>query len=212
MKPKFCITIGRELGSGGREVGKKLSEKLNIPFYDKKLITLASKESGISPEFFEKADEKPSSKFFSSLFGLNFSSMFMPNTSASSVLDGNELFKIQSDVVREVAEQGSAVFVGRCADFILRDNPNLISIFITAPLEERCERVRTSGLINGIENFSNEQLVELLEKEDARRSEYYNYYTYKTWGAASSYNLCLDSKLLGVDGCVEIILGILGAE
>ncbi|MEG0890649.1 MAG: cytidylate kinase-like family protein [Bacteroidales bacterium] len=204
MNPKFYINIGRELGSGGLEIGEKLSRMFNISFYDKELINVASKESGISKEFFEKADEIHSQSFSSGFFGLNFSSIFA-DVSAYSVLDNSELFKIQSNVIKRVASNESAVFVGRCADYILREEQNCLNVFITASVQDRILRLRNNKKLKGIEKLSESQIKEHLEKIDKQRSNYYNYFTYKTWGAAKSYDMCLDSSYLGIDKCVEII-------
>lgn len=204
MSPKFYINIGRELGSGGFEIGEKLAKQFAIPFYDKELISLASKESGICKEFFEKADEIHSRKFSSGFFGLNFSSIFS-DIATSSPIDNCELFRIQGDVIRQVAAEGSAVFVGRCADYILRDEPNCLNVFITASIPERIARLRNNKKLKGIENLSDAEIETVLEKWDKKRSGYYNYFSYKQWGVASSYHICLDSSYLGIDKCVELI-------
>lgn len=207
MKPKFFITIGRELGSGGFEIGKRLAERFGIPFYDKELINLASKESGICKEFFEKADEIRTQKFSSGFFGLNFSSIFS-DVASTSPIDNAELFRIQSDVIRRIAAEGSAVFVGRCADYILRDEKNCLNVFITSSIPSRIERLRNSQKIKGIDKLTDEQIIDELEKWDKKRSGYYNYFSYKKWGYASSYDICLDSSRLGIEKCVDIIAGL----
>ncbi|MEG0517460.1 MAG: cytidylate kinase-like family protein [Bacteroidales bacterium] len=204
MKSDFYINIGRELGSGGFEIGEKLSQMFNIPFYDKELINVASKESGICKEFFEKADEIHEPTFSSGILGFNFSSIFA-DISSYSVLDNSQLFRIQSDVIRRVASTSSAVFVGRCADYILREEKTCLNIFITAPIPDRIQRLKENRKLKGIEKLTNQQIEEQLEKTDKKRSNYYNYFTYKTWGAARSYDLCLDSSYFGIDRCVEII-------
>lgn len=208
MKPKFYINIGREFGSGGFEIGTQLARMFDIPFYDKELIHVASKESGISREFFEKADEIHNQTFSSGFFGLNFSSIFS-DVSSYSVLDNAELFRIQSDVIRRVASEGGAVFVGRCADYILREEKNCLNVFITAPIPDRIARLRNNKKLKGIEKLSDTQIEEHLEKIDKKRSNYYNYFTYKTWGAAKSYNLCLDSSCLGIEQCIAIIAEVI---
>lgn len=207
MKPKFFITIGRELGSGGFEIGKRLAERFGIPFYDKELINLASQESGICKEFFEKADEIRTQKFSSGFFGLNFSSIFS-DVASTSPIDNAELFRIQSDVIRRIAAEGSAVFVGRCADYILRDEKNCLNVFITSSIPDRIKRLRNSKKIKGIDKLTDEQIADELEKWDKKRSGYYNYFSYKKWGYASSYDICLDSSRLGIEKCVEIIAGL----
>lgn len=204
MSSKFYITIGRQLGAGGLEVANKLSEIFNIPVYDKELINIASKESGLCREVFEKADETPR-KSLKGLFGSIFSGSAYNNIGSGNVLDDSELFRIQSEVIREVASKGSAIFVGRCADYILRDEPNCISVFITANDKDRVARLRLSKKMNGYKEMNDSQLTEYMHKEDRKRGEYYDFYTYKDWGHSSSYHMCLDSSFLGSDKCVEII-------
>ena len=204
MNSNYYITIGRQLGAGGLEVANKLSKIFNIPVYDKELINIASKESGLCCEVFENADETPR-RVSKGLFGLIFSSVAYNNLGSQSVLDESELFRIQSEVIKDVASKGSAIFVGRCADYILRNEPNCISVFITANDEDRVARLRMSIKKNGFKELSDEELVEYMHKEDKKRGEYYDYYTYKDWGHSSSYNICLDSSFLGVNKCAEII-------
>ncbi len=204
MDSKYYITIGRQLGAGGLEVAKKLSEIFDLPVYDKELINIASKESGLCCEVFENADEMPRNSS-RGLFGLLFSEVAYNNLGSRSVLDEAELFRIQSEVIREIASKQSAIFVGRCADYILRDKPNCMNIFITANDAERVARLRLSKKMDGFKHLSDSELIEHMHKADKKRAEYYNYYTYKTWGHSSSYNLCLDSSFLGTDKCAEII-------
>jgi cytidylate kinase len=204
MSSKYYITIGRQLGAGGLEVANKLSEIFNIPVYDKELINIASKESGLCCEVFEKADETPR-KSLKGLFGSLFSAAAYNNLGSRSVLDESELFRIQSEVIRDIASKGSAIFVGRCADYILRDEPNCMSVFITANDIDRVARLRLSKKMNGYKDLNDSQLIEYMHKEDRKRGEYYDFYTYKEWGHSSSYHMCLDSSFLGSDKCVEII-------
>ncbi|MBR5856804.1 MAG: cytidylate kinase-like family protein [Bacteroidales bacterium] len=205
MESKFYITIGRQLGAGGLEIAKKLSGIFGIPVYDKELIKIASKESGISPEFFENADENPK-RGGGGLFGISFSNMAYNNFgTAHSVLDESELFRIQGEIIRDLASKGPAIFVGRCADYILREEPNCMSVFITASDNDRVERLRKSVKMNGFKEMSDEQLVEYMHKEDRKRADYYNYYTYKEWGHSSSYHLCLNSSFYGAEKCAGII-------
>ena len=205
MESKVYITIGRQLGAGGLEVAKKLSGIFGFPVYDKELIKIASKESGISPEFFESADENPR-KSRGGIFGLSFSNVAYNNFGgSSSVMDESELFRIQSEIIRETASNGSAIFVGRCADYILRQEPNCLNVFITASDADRVARLRKSVKMEGYREYTDEQLVEHMHKEDKKRADYYNYYTYKEWGHSSSYHLCLDSSFYGAEKCAEII-------
>ena len=185
----FNICIGRQTGSGGKEVAKILGRILNVPVYDKELIYIASKESGLSPEFFEKADERSSKGFMGSVFALG-----------NNYLNNDKLFEIQSRVILSLAEKGSSIFIGRCADYILRDRENVLSIFISAEDEYRAKRVADS------ENMTLQEAQSFIKSNDKRREEYYNYYTFKKWGAAGSYDLCLNSSSLGIDKIIKYIL------
>ncbi|MEG1545973.1 MAG: cytidylate kinase-like family protein [Bacteroides sp.] len=199
MNKNYVINIGRQLGSGGKEIGEKLATKLGISFYDKELINLASDESGLCKELFEKADEKASQSIVGGLFGMRFPFISDGSIPYGNCLSNDALFKIQSDVIRRLAEQKSCLFVGRCADYILRDNPRCVNIFISASLSDRMQRIRH------IHHLSEEKAEELIEKTDKKRASYYNYYSYKTWGAAATYHLCIDSSVLGVDETVAFI-------
>lgn len=208
MKTKFYITIGRQKGAGGLEIAKRLSEEFGIPQYDKQLLDIAAKESGMCKEIFAEIDERRGSKFISGFFSGIMGSLYS-EYGASSGINREDLFRIQSDSIIKIANEGSAIFVGRCADYILRERANCINIFITATPQERVERLLECGKIPNAEKYSNDEIVELLEKSDSKRENYYNYFTYKQWGAASSYDLCLNSSLLGIDGCVKVISDII---
>jgi cytidylate kinase len=197
MKKDYVITIGRQLGSGGREIGEKLAQQLGISFYDKELIFIASKESGLGKEFFEKADEKKRIPIFGGLFGLKGPMSVEPFS--NYYLSNDTLFKIQSDVIRGLAEKGSCLFVGRCADYVLKDHPNSLNIFISADINDRIKR------ISGIQNISEDEAIELIEKSDKQRAGYYNYFSNKTWGDLESYHMCINSSVLGINETVDII-------
>ena len=199
MADNFVINIGRQLGSGGKEIGEKLAKRLDIAFFDKELINLASEESGLCRELFERADEKTSQNIFGGLFGMRFPFINEGAIPTMSCLSNDALFKIQSDVIRQVAEERSCLFVGRCADYILRNHPKCINLFISASHEERVER------LCNLHNITPSEAEEMMTRVDKRRAEYYNYYTYKTWGAAASYHLCIDSSALGIEGSVDFI-------
>lgn len=194
---KIIVTIGRQYGSGGREIGKKLSERLGIFYYDKELLQLAAKESGLCSKLFEKADEKTSGNFLQAL-ALGFSmngTIYHPNDYFTDVT----LFQVQSDVIRKLAKEKSCVIVGRCADYLLKDIPHCTHLFIHARLEERIRRVCREY------SLSEKEASELIRKTDKTRASYYNYYTDKVWGAAESYHLCLDSSSLGIETAVDLL-------
>ena len=197
MNEKFVINIGRQLGSGGRQIGEKLAAEFGIAFYDKELIQLASKESGLGKEFFEDADEKKSHSIIGGLLG--FRTNITNEVYVNNYLSNETFFKIQSDIIRELAEQKSCVFVGRCADYILRDHPRCINLFITADTDDRIRRVAHD------QSLTLEKAQEKIEKMDKKRAEYYNYFSNKTWGVAGSYDLCINSSVLGIDETVAFI-------
>ena len=197
MDNKIILTIGRQFGSGGREVGQKLAKELGIGYYDKELMALAAKESGLSEEFFEKADEKASSGLaYAFTMGYSYMGLFPPY---ADVLSNDRLFLYQSDTIRNLAEKGSCVIVGRCADYILREHPRCANVFISASKDDRIARLCQ------MHHIDEEAAEEMIEKADKRRSEYYNYYSYKTWGAAATYHLCIDSSSLGIEETVRFI-------
>jgi len=197
MAQRYVITIGRQLGSGGREIGQELSARLGIAFYDKELIRIASQESGLKEEFFERVDEQKHFSLFPGILGLRtamgddfFSNYYLSNES---------LFRIQSDVMKKLAAEGSCIFVGRCADYVMKDERNCLNLFVSADTEERIRRIAQSHKI------SEGKAKELIERTDKGRSSYYNYFTGKTWGASESYHLCINSSLLGIDETVRLI-------
>ncbi len=198
MENNFVVNIGRQQGSGGRQIGKLLSGRLDIPFYDKELITLAAKQSGLQEEVFERADEKSRYTLTGGLLGLKGPALDMGFS--RNYLWNELLFKIQSDVIRELGYEKSCIFVGRCADYILRDHPRSLNLFISANLNDRIERV--------MENYkltSEEKAIDQIERMDKRRAGYYNYYSNKKWGSAESYHLCINSSVLGIEGTVDFI-------
>ena len=193
-------TIGREFGSGGREVGEKLAAKLGIKLYDKELLQQAAKDSGFCEEIFENHDEKPTNSF---LYSLVMDTYSVSGYSAAPFLDmplNHKVFLAQFDTIKKIAEKESCVIVGRCADYALSDNPDCINIFIHADLDVRIKNV--SRNLNITENKARD----IINKTDKQRASYYNYYTSKKWGDSKSYNLSLDAGKLGTDNCVEMIL------
>ena len=204
MEKHIHINIGRQIGAGGLEVARELGNRLDIRVYDKELLTLAAKESGLDHSVFAREDEKDN---LSMNTGFSFSSFAeaITNTFRPSVYNSNTIFTIQSQVIRRLAEEGSTIFVGRCADYVLRDFKGCISVFITSSMKDRIHRIRTINKYGDTKGVSDDKLADLLEKGDRKRASYYGDYTFKTWGAAESYDMCLSTSLLGVDGCADII-------
>ena len=211
METKFYITIGRQKGAGGLEIAKRLSEEFGIPFYDKQLLDIAAKESGLSKDVFMNIDERRGSKFISGFFSGIMGSLYT-EYGASSGINREELFRIQSESIQHIANRESAIFVGRCADYILRNRNCCLNVFITATGEDRVDRLLECNKIQDAERYTRDEMIELLEKSDSKRENYYNYFTYKQWGAAASYDLCLNSSLLGIEGCVSIIKDIVNSK
>ena len=201
MDKNFIINIGRQLGSGGRSIADILAHHYNITAYDRKLIELAAKESGLSQEFFENADEKKSHGFFHSIFSNRVAANALGSN--DSYLSNDALFKVQSDIIRDLAERESCIFIGRCADYILREHPHCINLFFTANLEDRVARMASE------KNITLAQAEELIEKTDRRRANYYNYYSGKTWGAAESYDLCINTSHHGFEGTAEMLINFI---
>lgn len=187
------ITISRQYGSGGREIGKKLADLLEIPFYDNELITIAAKKSGYAEGLFEQADQKPTGSLLYSL------SMFGSNLASFDLPLNDKVFLIQSDIIREVAAKSGCVIVGRCADYVLRENPKCVNVFICGELEDR---IQWAIRENDVEP---EKAKDTVLKIDKRRATYYNYYTSMKFGNAANYHLCLNSSVLGREGSAEII-------
>lgn len=190
----LIITIGRQFGSGGKAVADALGRKLGIPVYDNELITKAAQESGFSAELFVQSDEKKRFLSLSSIFSgsiINGSDNYMSD---------KDLFGIQCEAIRQIAGQGSAVIVGRCSDYVLRERKDTLDVFLTSPLSVRTARVmERTGL-------SEEKAVALIEKRDRSREDYYNYYTFGNWGVASTYDLSIDSSILGIEGTADLII------
>lgn len=195
----FSICIGREIGSGGREVALRLAEIFKLAFYDKEILYHSAKESGIAPELFENIDEMPTKTFGGNLLSLGTMFPFGGNLNSGNYLCNEELFKIQSQVIRTLADKGPSVFVGRCADYVLRDKKNVLSVFLSASYEDRQKRLCESH------QFSEKEVKSVIESIDKKRAEYYNFYTFKKWGVASSYDVCLNTSVLGIDRVVKII-------
>lgn len=193
----MVITIARQFGSGGREIGRKLADKLGIKFYDKELISLAAKESGMSPEIFEEVDEKATNSLLYALsvgavtIGNNFS--IVPNVPMN-----DRLFLLQHDIIKKVSAD-HCVIVGRCADYVLKDRTDCIKLFIYADLQKRVEYAVK------VHNVPREKAPSVIQKTDKSRANYYNYYSTDKWGDPKNYDLCINSGSLGSDKSVELI-------
>lgn len=202
MEEKYIISIGRQLGSGGREIAAKLAERLNINVYDKKLLQVAAKETGIDAAVFENADEQEANPFMRGLIALK-GVMGSYGMGVGSCMDEDSLFEMQSDVMRRLVEKESCIIIGRCAEYVLRDHPRIHSFFITADMPDRVARIMKH------DGVSEAKAKEIAEKGDKKRRAYHDYYANSGWGVAESYDLCINSSRLGVDGCVEVILNFI---
>ena len=198
-KTNTIITIGREYGSAGRQIGYKVAEDLGIKLYDREMLERAAKESGICEELFETHDEKPTNSFLYSLVMDSYSFGY-PSSSYTDMPINHKIFLAQFDTIRKIASEGPCILVGRCADYALEDNPYAVSVFIKASLNERVQRIKR------IYELNDSKAADLIQKTDKRRASYYNYYSSKKWGEAKSYNLCIDSGLVGIDGAIDMIL------
>ena len=197
---KFVITIGREFGSGGLDIGRMLSENLNVKCYDKELLAMAASESGLCREIFENHDEKPTNSF---LYSLVMDTYSVSGYTSAPFLDmplNHKVFLAQFEAIKNLAKKESCIIVGRCADYALAEHPNCINVFIHADMAFRIDHImQTFGL-------SKEKAADMIHKTDKKRASYYNYYSSKKWGDSRSYHLTLDSSQLGLQGCSEMIL------
>ena len=184
----IIICVGRQLGSGGHDIGRMLAMDFNAKYYDRELLNLAAKESGFTEKVFERNDEQRG--FFKSLFNMQGMHIGGSSMYASNISQEN-LFQFQSDAIRKAAEEGNCVFVGRCADYVLRDMPNVVNIFITASMRYRIDQVLAH------QQMTPQQAKRFILQEEGHRASYYNYYTGKQWGYAASYDFCIDSSAIG---------------
>lgn len=190
MAQHMIYTIGRQFGSGGREIGKKLAEELGIGFYDKELLTLAAKESGLSEELFVNNDEKPTNSLLYALAMGSYQQQMPLN---------HKIFMAQFDAIRNIARKEPCVIVGRCADYALQDMKNSVHVFVTASMEARLAR------ITKLYDVPEKHAKGTIARADRQRANYYNFYTNKGWNDCTSYELCIDSSMTGIDGAVKII-------
>lgn len=193
----MIINIGRQLASGGKTIGSLLAKKFNMAYYDKDLLRIAAEESGLTSEAFERIDEQPNKNLLSSFMGFTgiggFTALGL-NYNYNTGLSDQELFRIQSDVIRQLADKRPSVFVGRCSDYILRSRTDCLNIFFYADMQNRIDRVRRNN-----PDMTEKQASKIIEETDKIRSQYYNFYTNKQWGHSSSYHLCINTSVLGVE-------------
>ncbi|PWM71816.1 MAG: cytidylate kinase [Bacillota bacterium] len=204
MNKKLVITVGRQYGSGGREIGEKLAAHYGIGYYDKQLLAIAAKESGLCDEIVEHYDEKKISAAFMYPFTSNVYSYGIGGHMGTEKPLGMQVFFAVSGVIKKIAAKESCVIVGRCADYILRDNPDLFSVFVCADDKERVERIMRRNDIK-----SEKEAFARMMKTDKNRARFYNYYSDCKWGAADTYDLCVKSSFLGIDKTVETICGVI---
>lgn len=194
---KFVINIGRQLGSGGRAIGHILAREFGIAYYDREILELAARESGFCTEVFERHDEHKS--FFRAVFG-NLMPFFGNGSDFyDNQLSEESLFRLQSEAIRKVAAERACIFIGRCADYVLREHPRRVNVFVAADTADRIARIRQA---HGIDERAARRL---LEQGDARRAEFYNFYSRGRWGAAGTYDLCINSSVLGIERTAQFI-------
>ena len=195
------ITIGRQVGSGGREIGEKLAEHFGIKCYDNELLSRAAKESGFCEEMIQNHDERPTNSFLYNLVMDTYSFGY----NASSFVDmpiSHKVFLAQFDTIKKIADEGPCVIVGRCADYALADYDNVLNLYIHG--NEECKIKRLKERFEDI--TTDDKAREMMNKKDKQRQSYYNYYSSKKWGRADSYDLCINSSILGIDGTVKFII------
>lgn len=196
MSAKIIINIGRQIGSGGRVIAQQLAEEFGCTFYDRELLNLAAKESGFSEKFFEQNDERKG--FFKSLFHVHVP-LLGENNFYKNNFSQESLYLFQSEAIRKAADGGNCVFVGRTADYVLRDHKDTVNLFITANIDQRIQRVCKRR------DCDRATARKFIKAVDDDRASYYNYYTGKAWGHAASYDLCVNSSILGIEGTTRFI-------
>ncbi len=197
---KICITIGREFGSGGREVGKKLAQLLNIKYFDKEILELASNASGVDKSLFENSDEKRNITFSEGIFAGQ--GAFMGNFyTFNDTLSSDNLFMHKVEAIKQIADEGDCIIVGRCADYVLRDRENVISVFIHCNNAE----VKHNRVKERHPEIEEKNIDAFIHKTDKKRASYYNYYTDRNWGDFRHYDVTIDTSKFGVDGTAELL-------
>lgn len=203
LPEKYVITVGRTFGSGGRILGRMIADKLGIDFYDKELLLKAAEKAGMSPEYFERNDERVP-RFFSGLFSFSHGYSPMSLYAGPSSISSDSIYQAQCNLIHEIAAAGPCVIVGRTADYVLRDMDNVVNIFVHAPIDDCVRRI-----LERADSLSADDARNLAEKTNKLRSAFYNFYTDKRWGAATSYDLCLDSSLMPLDKTADLVIDYL---
>ena len=203
MANNTIITIARQYGSGGHDIGEKLAEELKIPFYDKELLERAAKDSGFCQEIFENYDEKPTNSFLYSLV-MDTYSMGHSTAAFAEMPLNHKIFLAQFNAIKDIAKEGPCVIVGRCADYALADFPNVVNVYLYADMQSRIARIARRH------DVTDAKAKDLIQKTDKGRASYYNYYTNKKWGEATGYDLCLNTASLGIDGSIHMIREFVG--
>ena len=199
----LVVAIGREFGSGGKEIGQKLADRLNIKCYDSELLSIAAKNSGFCEEILQKNDEKPTNSF---LYSLVMDTYSMSGYTSAPFVDmplNHKVFLAQFEAIKKLASEAPCVIVGRCADYALAGDPDCVSVFIHADMDFRLKRIKADS---DKEFKDDNKVIDLINKTDKKRANYYNYYSSKKWGDARSYDFCLDSSVLGIDKTVDMII------
>lgn len=199
MSENLVIAIGRQCGSSGKVIGEKVAAALGIKCYDKELLALAAKNSGLCEELFQSHDEKPTNSFLYSLV-MDTYNVGLTSSGYMDMPINHKIFLAQFDTIKKLAEEESCVIVGRCADYALADDPNLVSVFITADDKDKIQSLKE------LYQIDDAKAKEVMVKTDKKRSSYYNYYSNKKWGDVRSYDLCINRSPIGVDGAVAMIL------
>lgn len=199
MSKHICITIARQYGSGGREIGELVARELNITIYDKQLITEAASKENLNEEVLRNVDESATNSLLYTV-AMGSSSLGAAMHFGYKMPLNDRLFLLQSEVIRESAKKGSGVYIGRCADYVLREEPCLLRVFVHGDLEHREARVRERH-----PDLKSSQIINVIEKTDKRRSTYYNFYTGNKWGHFENYDLLINSSTLGIEGTAKLI-------
>ena len=198
----FVITIGRQFGSGGRDVGEKVAEHFGIPFYDKELVEMAAQKNNLSKEALKEVDERATSSFLYSLASGNYSLRGINAPIYYEMPINDKLFIAQSEAIREVAKEGPCVIIGRCADFVLEEEDvDVLNVFIHASVDYRAKRVMEA------QGLTQAKARDKVIKTDKQRRTYYDYYTSKNWGVMSNYDMCVNAEKFGIDGAAKLIIG-----